>query len=215
MLQLDYLSFDVSGLKRVRSTATSCLLADQYGTLFELSLRTPTDFPHDLQHPESLHAYMLQEVRNMGGALIEFHVCRIAGLGAVRLMNKMWHSQDPADLSKVYGGSLIFPLAAGCYFIKAAAREEGTTGIRESTVTLLLHKQGKLKLPAASSQADATDDLGTAIKKSALVVSPADAAEYDADFPSHPLSRVRHALQHIEQSLKVAPELLNTKPYRV
>lgn len=215
MLQLDYLGFDVSGLKEVRSTETSRLLADQHGTLFELSLRTPTDFPHDLQHPEQLRAYMSQQTRDMANALIEFQVCRIAGLEAMRLTNKMWNSPGVADLSKVYSGALIFPFAAGCYFLKTAAREEGTTGVRESMVTLLLHKQGKLKLPAASSPADTTSDLASAIKKSPLLVSPADAAEYDADFPDHPLSRVRHALQHIEQSIKVAPVLINAQPYRI
>lgn len=215
MLQLDYLSFDLSGLKEVRCAETSRLLADLHGTLFELSLRTPTDFPHDLQHPEQLHAYMSQQTCGMASALIEFQVCRIAGLEAVRLMNKMWNSPDAADLSKVYSGALIFPFAAGCYFIKTAAREEGTSGVRESMVTLLLHKQGKLQLPAAKAPVDTTSDLASTIKKSPLVVSPGDAAEYDSDFPDHPLSRVRQALQHIEQSLQVAPALLNAKPYRI
>lgn len=63
----------------------------------------------------------------------------------------------------------------------------------------------------------ATSDIsvGEAIKRSPLVVSPADDSEYDAQFPNHPLTRVRQALRHIENSLTIAPALANAPPYRI
>ncbi len=217
MLHIHQLDFDTAGME-LRQDDDGCRFWVAPGpALVQLTLVTPTDFSCDLRNPAGFHEELKKQAQRMGSALIHCDFIERQGLGAVCLISKFWSAPAPEDpnMGKDYNGALIFPLAEGCFYIRVAAREQGTTGVRESVVTMLLHKQGKLALPKAAHAAADSDGLGAALKKQTLAPSPSDDEEYDVHFPEHALTRVRRLLRHIGTTLTVAPELKEARPYRV
>lgn len=215
MMNLDCMSFDTQGWNSVEHTDARRFWVNPDGVLIEFRFRTPTDFRNDLRSPEKLHEEMKDQADKLNSALIQFDVMEIQGLGVMRVITKSWSSEEADCLGKDYNGGLIFPLADGCFFVRVAAREQGMTGVREATVALLLHKQGKWALPDGSKPATVEPNPRTSLTREPLMLSPADDARFDAYFPDHPLTRVRSMLQHIENTLQIIPELRNAAPYRV
>ncbi|MDE1887917.1 MAG: hypothetical protein KGI32_07255 [Gammaproteobacteria bacterium] len=217
MLHISQIKFDTAGLELKQDDANCRFWVAPGPTLVQQTLIMPTDFSCDLRNPAGFREELQKQAQSMGSALIQCDFFEVQGLSVARVINKFWSSPAPEDpnLGKDYNSSLIFPLAEGCFYIRVAAQEQGTTGVRESMVTMLLHKQGKLELSQASRPAGNGDGLGTILKKQALVPSPSDDERYDVDFPEHPLTRVRRLLKHISGTLTIATELKNAKPYRV
>jgi len=215
MLHIRQMNFDTVGLEIKQDEPARRFWAGSGPILVEQSIITPTDYAYDLRAPDKFRQVMLDKAKDMGSALLQCAFLDIQGLDAVRLLNKFWSSPATDDLGKDYNGALVFPLAEGCFFIRVAAREQGMTGVREAMVAAILHKQGKLELPKSVPPADASIGLGASIRKHALVPAPSDDEQYDADFPEHPLTRVRRMFKHIENTLTIAPELKTAKPYRV
>ena len=217
MLHIHQIEFDTTGLELKQDDANCRLWVAPGPTLVQQTLIMPADFSCDLRNPAGFREELQKQAQSMGSALIQCDFTKVQGLGAVCLISKFWSAPVPTDpnMGKDYNGAWFFPLAEGCFYIRVAAQEQSMTGVRESMVTMLLHKQGKLDLPKASRPASAGDDLGAAMKKQALVPSPSDDEQYDVDFPEHALTRVRRLLKHIGGTLTLAPELKNAKPYRV
>lgn len=184
--------------------------------LVQQTLIVPTDFSYDLRNPDGFREFLHWQAQSMGSALIQCDFVDVKGLSVARVINKFWSSPAPEDpsMGKDYNGSLIFPLAEGCFFIRVATQEQGLTSVRESVVTVLLHKQGKLELRKAAQPASGGDGPGAVLKKQMLALSPSDDEHYDAGFPEHALMRVRRLFKYIENTLTTAPELKDAEPYR-
>ena len=99
----------------------------------------------------------------------------------------------------VYIGSWIIPFKTLSYVVKVQCVEEGTTGVREA----LLFATGR-----AGSAGHRFEDN--------QVIMPdwnPDAAEFDAEFPTHPLSRLRPAMARLQASLRISASLKNCLPF--
>jgi len=90
------------------------------------------------------------------------------------------------------------PLATGLWIWMIIAYERGTTGVREAVVTSQLFESGQLTLESyeASWAQDPYDALYQGVDRRTLRYR-SDAADYDEDFPNHPLSKVRRELRRL------------------
>lgn len=95
-------------------------------------------------------------------------------------------------------GVAATPVARGTWVWMVLAREHGTTGVREAVVTTRLFNAGQLTLEAYESSwaCDPYDPAYAGVDRSTLRYI-SDAVEYDADFPEHPLSKVRRELRRL------------------
>lgn len=216
MFTLEMMRFDSSGWHEMRRNADGILWAVETDLLVEYGLFPVTDYQHDLRDPELFRTDMANMLLESGGALIDFEVFEINSIRAFKIISKGWLNQDTQDLRKIYTGTISFPLAEGCFQLKVMGLEQNPTGVRESVVALSQIAQGKLSLPHANT-APATSDktLAQNLKQQQMVRAPGDGAEYDERFPSHPLTRVRMTLRHIQESLIFDPILRKAKPYYV
>lgn len=216
MFSLKMMQFDSSGWRVLKNNSDSMLWVVEPELLVEQVLFPVTDYKHDLRDPELFRADMAELMMEVGGAVIDFAVSDISGMTGFTIVGKTWVNKDDEDLRKAYTGTISFPLAEGCFQIKAMGVEQNPTGVRESVVAMSLIAEGKVSLPKGNVSMEAADKpLARTIKEQAMVRAPGDDIEYDKDFPSHPLTRVRATLQKIKESLTVDPAVRNARPYRV
>jgi hypothetical protein len=117
---------------------------------------------------------------NSGGKLVEIRVVVAGGCLAVRTIVSI--AQQPSGRS--YVGSLTVPFRAFSFVLKCQCAEGEPTGIW-----------------AAKERAE-----GDGARLSVPEWDP-NSPTHDAEFPGHPVARVRRVLDHVEQSLVVADDI--------
>jgi hypothetical protein len=147
----------------------------------------PPDLPADACSAADLGAFYAAGLRASGGRLVEAAVVRVGGCPAVRVISKT--PQQPSGLT--YVGSLTLPFRDFSFVVKVQCEERGVTGVREAV--LLDRRLATGEVPPVRDG------------HLALPGWDPDAAGYDAEFPDHPVSRVRRALHRVGESLAVAP----------
>lgn len=160
-----------------------------------------------------------------GIGLIECDLFDLDGVRAVRAIGKSIRQPGGAT----YIGTIALPLPKESYVLNVLARESGITGVRETVVVAeMMNELGKqgfaLDLPPDSESGANKAPLiwknastGGAVHwmqdpydseiQGPCLRNLADAPEYDAKFPQHPLSRVRAALQCLTQGIQFSAEL--------
>lgn len=135
---------------------------------------------------EELKASYLSRMDNSPARLVELSIIEVSGCPAVRLIIKA--PQQPSGMT--YVGSITIPFRNFSFVIKAHCEEGGTTGIRDAIVFDRLFRSGKVTIG---------DD--------GKIKGPvnADSAEYDEEFPEHPLSRLRVLMADWERTCVVDP----------
>ena len=121
---------------------------------------------------------------------------------------RTWRNSQGAVLTLIYKqlqrpafiftGMLWMPVAGQWLIWATIDGERGTTGVREAAVTARLFNAGELSVDAyqESWARDPYDPTYNGVDHSTLrYVSDDD--KYDADFPFHPLSKVRRTLRQI------------------
>ncbi|MBX9720080.1 MAG: hypothetical protein K2X81_01690 [Candidatus Obscuribacterales bacterium] len=154
-------------------------------------------------------AYRLP-VAEAGGGLISFDLIQLQKLNCLDAIFKI--PQQPRGMS--YLGSLTFPFADFSFALRLQCPELGTTGLREAFVVNEYLDKGLLQIDLETQQMIgwAEDPYDKAFNGG----NPMNKAEqelYDAQFPEHPLSRVRQIMPTLKQSIKVSAELLLAKPF--
>ncbi len=139
-----------------------------------------------------------------GGGLVEVSTLACPTGNAVQLIYKS-RSQMPAY---VYTGVFIVPVQGGSVLWTVVAGECRMTGIRESVVTTELMNAGKLNLEdyQRSWAQDPYDQSYRGVDRSVLRFL-SDDAQFDSQFPDHPLTKVRHVLTELARLAKAAPAL--------
>jgi hypothetical protein len=161
-----------------------------------------TDFnPFPLELPVRLDdLYGIRQVykkyaNSDGCGLIEADVITAAGLKVIRVIEKQ--KQEPHGMA--YKGSLTIPLANAYFVLRAWCFEVGTTGVRDSLLAADFMSQGTFDPTKADWGGWWIDPLG--LGPQPVRRNLAEDPKYDAQFPDHPLSRVRNYLSAIENSL--------------
>lgn len=117
-------------------------------------------------------------------------VAIVEGGGLPLVMTILKQAQEPSGMT--YIGSLTLPFRDFSFVLKVQCVERGTTGMREA---VLLARRF-----AAGDLIGAGGELGLHGRG----WNP-DSAEFDAEFPDHPVSRLRRIIDQVRGSLRVDP----------
>ncbi|WP_405809133.1 hypothetical protein OG524_04285 [Streptomyces sp. NBC_01520] len=160
----------------------------------------PPDLPAGLDDGPALRTALTHGTARAGGGLIEASVKTLSGLPALRQLVKLPLPRQPSG--QAFIGSFTVPRAGCSTVVKIQAPERGTTGIREAVV-LAKVGPGQYFRPHPY----APDVQG------GLPFHVADHARWDAEFPDHPLTRVRRTLDALAEAVTVAPEFAALPPF--
>jgi hypothetical protein len=150
---------------------------------------------------EKVRAAYRETAVRAGGAIVEVETRVIDGCPALRTILKIL--QQPKGV--IYIGALTLPFRDFSYVVKAQCAEGGTTGMRDAAVFAIMMQRGEISFDKDGTPDNwMRDPYDPAISLPYMRNHSEDPA-YDADFPSHPLSRARVLLQHLERTVRVAP----------
>ncbi len=124
---------------------------------------------------------------------VELRLIAVDGHSSVQTIIKA--PQQPSGMT--YVGSIIVPFRDFSFVLKVQCQERGMTGMREAIILNGILAKG-----------------GVARDGSGLPVgfSPDD-SKLDAEFPKHPLSRLRTVLRHMEKSLRLNSTVRQLPPF--
>jgi hypothetical protein len=157
----------------------------------ELSLHyfdKPPDLAAPLSDIDAIRDGYRVMIASASGTLVEVSSGHLAGVESLRTIVKI--PQQPHGMT--YIGSWTIPKKTFSFVIKVCCAEHGFTGAREN---LLLWKS----LMGQSG----SDPLSF------------DNEQWDAEFPNHPLSRVRATLRQIENTCVLGNEVCDAEPFGV
>jgi len=167
----------------------------------------PPDLPPWSRSLDGVRATYREVVGDRGG-LVEVERVTIGGCPAVRALLKV---KQPTQ-GMGYLGLLTFPFRDCSFVVMLQCGEHGITGTRDAAVAA--------KLGLVPSGPDWTCEDGRpwfcdpydASYRRGVRRNRSEDAAYDASFPDHPLSRLRH---HVEQlrSIRMPPEARTLAPF--
>lgn len=157
------------------------------------------DLPGSLGDIEVLRTGLTQFVAAAGGGLIEADVEEVDGVPALRQLLKV---PRPGGPGQVFIGSYTIPKATCSAVVKAQAAEGQMTGLREAVVSDQLGQERYFQPHPYDPQL-----------RGGLPFHAADAPEWDARFPDHPLSQVRTALARIVPTVRLDARFRALPPY--
>jgi hypothetical protein len=207
MLGLDSINLDAVGLqllekevvrdRNARMRAWSSAEGDGIALFF---FSVPPDVAAPLTDLDGLR----RDFRSKVPALLELERVRIDGCDFMRTIFKQ--PQKPHGMA--YVGSLLLPFRDCSWVVKAQCEERGVTGMREALI--LERRLSDVKLLAMEGwQADPYDPSFRAPLQRNL----AEAEEYDAEFPDHPLSRLRRLLRRLSVGIRLEDEVRALPPF--
>lgn len=212
MPSLDSVTFDDTGLQAqgeqngVRIWHTPA--GDGVGLYF---FNLPPNIEADISDLDAVRAFYRDSVTAAGLGLIEVETFQTDGCAAVRTIFKA--PQQSSGMT--YIGSLTLPFRDFSYVVKVQCAEHGVTGTREAVILNTLMASGQITLNGSVDgkipgwMQDPYDPKADA----PLLRNLAEDEQYDAQFPEHPLSRVRSVLRQVQPSLRVAPEVKNAPSF--
>lgn len=155
---------------------------------------------------EALRSYCRQVAEEHHAGLVEADVI-LTQLGpAVQMIYKNLNGR-----AFTFTGVQIIALPNASLTWSVVAEERGTTGFREAMVTDSLFGQGRLTVEAyeKSWASDPYEPSYRGVDRSTLRYM-SDDASYDANFPTHPLSKIRQVLRELSREsdvVGVVPDL--------
>jgi hypothetical protein len=181
----------------------------------------PIDWPFDLTDPDAARFFYFNQCNGNNGVMLDCDVITVAGgtLEALRGLFKYHAPHPPKSLGMAYVGILWIPFATCRFQINAESMELGDTGFREAMVMATMgdawpkpEQQGELPRIENDEQLQAMYD--AALAKPPLQL-PSDDAHFDAQFPDHPLTKVRARLDKIVATVKFDASVKSLAPFRI
>ncbi|MFE3193691.1 hypothetical protein ACFXHA_32145 [Nocardia sp. NPDC059240] len=159
----------------------------------------PPIIPAPLEDLPALRS-MLAEASAENGCLVEAHVITFAGLPTLLRVEKVPHWNRPGGL--IFTMSLIVPRATGAAALLVLCAENGVTGERDA---LIGTKLGRDHMYPPHPYAPNI--------RGVLPYSAADDAQWDPEFPDHPLTRARRWFTRISQSARIDAQFAALPPF--
>lgn len=163
------------------------------------------NLPAALNDQANLFRQLAIGAANSGGALVEASIMEADGLPAVWYLVKRRAPGQPTGL--LFVGSLIVPRADCSVVLRIEGLETGTTGIRESMVMVTLLGQYDVERLMNWPNPYAPD------VRASLPYNLADEPHYDAQFPQHPLAKVRWLRDGLISTVTFDPAFANRPPF--
>lgn len=215
-MNLDDVTFDMTGLtlSAVTTRGQRWITTDGQQAVVKQIMKEPGP-PSDYATPANLAA-LRQSVLEKKLAVIEFDSRTLGTRSAIRMITK--GIVDPeTGRGRYYNGTLVISVSENRSIrIWTQAGESAMTGMREAIMIDRLRATDVVRFreptPEEMAQGQIFFGAGDLV---GWVVDPTDPAppnltmnvsedqRYDADFPDHPLSRVRAMLDRIERSLQI------------
>jgi hypothetical protein len=164
-------------------------------------------FP-SIKDVEVIRKFYRDYIAQVDGGIIEVNLIGLKGLSAIRTIFKI--PQEPSGVT--YIGSLTIPFKKSSYVVKIEAPEIGTTGIRESVIGEKLLKENTIHIVDNGFEDWAFDPYDKNFKDG-LLMNKSEYAQYDKDFPDHPLSKARILLDKLESEIKFNQEIWKNKKF--
>jgi hypothetical protein len=149
----------------------------------------PPDLPANAASADDLAAFYRRLLGDSGGKLVEARVVVAGGCPAVRTILSV--PQQPSG--RTYVGSLTVPFRDFSFVLKCQCDEGGPTGLKE----VLLFDRSRA----------ANEPMQVEGGRFHIPGWDPDDPKHDAEFPDHPVARVRRVLDHLAGSLVVAGEV--------
>jgi hypothetical protein len=111
-----------------------------------------------------------------------------------------------------YLGSLILPFRDLSFVVKVQCHEWGITGIRDSVILDEAWADGRVPSDADGLHGWMHDPYDPALNNG-FHYNLSEASGYDSRFPTHPLTRLRSVLGHLEQTIQVTSEARRSPAY--
>ncbi len=163
----------------------------------------PPDLPVGMPDVAALRPF-LESLMDDDIQLVEVGIATVGGMKAVRSIIKI--PMQPHGMA--YVGSFTLPFRDVSYVVKVQCREQGITGIREAVLLADKLSQGASFHRNKDGSQKKPRDWDTAQWHP-------DSEEYDAEFSTHPISRLRRVLKHLEATLKIASSLQDFAPFQL
>ncbi|MFJ9623097.1 hypothetical protein [Streptomyces sp. NPDC101181] len=160
----------------------------------------PPDLPAALDDGPALRHRLTHITAQAGGGLVEAAVKRLGGLPALRQIVKLPLPGQPGG--QAFLGSFTVPRAGCSTVVKIQAAERGMTGMREAVVLARLGPAQYFRPHPYAPEV-----------QGGLPFHAADHARWDAEFPDHPLTRVRGTLDTLVETVTVAPAFGALPPF--
>ncbi|MEV6782522.1 hypothetical protein [Streptomyces sp. NPDC051098] len=158
------------------------------------------DLPASLDDGPALRAALTRLTAEAGGGLVEASVKPLGGLPALKQILKLPLPGQPRG--QAFIGSYTVPRATCSTVVKVQAPERGTTGMREAMVMAQVGHDNYFRPHPYAPEV-----------QGGLPFHAADHAQWDQQFPDHPLTRVRRVLDTLAEAVRVAPEFAALPPF--
>jgi len=180
------------------------------GSNVYLVLRVPkqrADWPFDLRDVDAARSFFSQQSASNGGALLEMESVKVGSYPALRGLFK-YRSPIPQSLGLMFVNILWIPLGSCTAQLNVESLEHGETGGREAAVSLI-ESEGQVSPPESEPVlVRSVEEMFSHMRAQPLRALPSDAQKYDQSFPEHPLSKVRHRMEQVLQTISIADEEL-------
>lgn len=157
---------------------------------------------------DALRAFYRRMTEANGLAMVETELAQLTTLCSVRTLFKvrMYQSRGFAFI-----GSFTLPLADRSYVIKVESVEQGVTGVREAAIMVLV---GPPAIDEVTGELIGwAQDPYDPSHRAEFMRNQADDPKFDAQFPDHPLSKVRRYLAELESNVRVDPSIRGLQPF--
>lgn len=165
-----------------------------------------------LSDEAALRKYFRDNLSSQGIGVVECASIVISGVPSAKVIGKIIIPGEPAQ----YIASLSIPLKDRSYVLSLYAREEGITGLRDTTVLT--------NYLSENDEEDLLDEDGTISGWACDPYFPeyegpslrnqADSEQYDDMFPEHPLSKVRTRINEVCPTISILEVYgAQTKPW--
>ena len=209
--KLEQVKFDTVGLKfhsetnRVLKVWTN---PDADVVTLNLFLTAP-DIRVSPSNLEGLREMYREQVTAAKGGLIQVGTLEVSGISSIKTIFKL-----PQKMAGVaYVAAITIPFKDFSFVLKITCFERGFGGTRETRILeqrrRALLEKGETRDVMEGWNADPYDPSF----KAELLMTFAENAVFDADFPDHPISRARIWIGKFEQSLKLEKSLLAFEPF--
>ena len=200
-------------LSAVKFDVSDCTLREQSEEHFGWSnsngvyvvLRLPkgaTNWPFDFNDVDAATKFFSEQSASNGGALLEMGLVTVGGHVGLRGLFK-YRSPIPQSMGMMFVSILWIRLGDRTAQINVESVEQGDTGVREAAVSLMIEEKTEAAAPDEPVLVESMEEMFAHMRAQPLRALPSDSSQYDQAFPDHPLSKVRHRMAHLVDTLSI------------
>lgn len=206
MIRTGSLEIDANGWTAYSSSQHEIKLANDQRDVLVVTRYSPVSQP--VPPLDQRRALASRQLARIDYGLVSLDDVEVAGVIAEQVVVKFFENRGtPYDRPTItFMGRLTLPLATRAYRMEIVCREQGATGRREAMIMLALREAGEVRVEFGEQGGEfidwAADPYDSSIE-SKMLRYRSDDANYDPQFPDHPLSRLRSSLREVAAATRL------------